>query len=470
MTSELFMKPHLSLLTVCLLLSACSHSPPPPQSDILPPASWQTPTQGTTQTSLDPWWHQFASPQLERLVEQARLGSYDVAAAIARVRQAQAQAVIAGGPLLPELKGGFNANREQLLRNNGYSQLSASSTDKAVDYFNATLTASYEVDFWGGKAAARDSAEHHLRASRFDQANVELTLLGNVANSYMDVLALREQEAIAKLNLDNAEQVLRLVQTRYDSGSANAQELAQQKGLVAAQQRQLPLFRQQAQDALVTLATLLGQPVQNLKLDNQPFAQISWPQVASGLPSELLSRRPDIATAEARLAAAQADVKAARAAMLPTLTLTANLGSGADHFPEMLRNPFYNIGAGVMGPIFNNGRLGAERDKASAVQEELLQTYRNSIISAFGDVEKALNNIDGLDQQRRWQNDELEQALTAFKIAENRYRAGAQDLLSVLDTQRTLYQAQDQDVQLRLSRLKSSITLYKALGGGWQPR
>ncbi|SDZ66154.1 efflux transporter, outer membrane factor (OMF) lipoprotein, NodT family [Pseudomonas sp. NFIX28] len=469
MTSEPLMKPHLSLLTACLLLGACARDLPPPQSDILPPAAWQAPTQGI-QASLDPWWRQFGSPQLARLVEQARLGSYDVAAAMARVRQAQAQVTIAGGPLLPELKGNFTASREQLLRNNGYSQLSADSSNKAVDSFNATLTASYEVDFWGARAAARDSAEHSLRASRFDQANVELTLLGNVANSYLDVLALREQEAIARLNLANAQQVLGLVQTRYDSGSANAQELAQQKGLVAAQQRQLPLFRQQTQDALVTLATLLGQPVQNLALDPQPFQQVTWPPIDSGLPSQLLSRRPDIATAEARLAAAQADVQVARAAMLPTLTLTANLGSGANRFPDVLRNPFYNVGAGLVGPIFNNGRLGAERDKASAVQEELLQTYRGAIIAAFGDVEKALNGIDGLDQQRRWQNDELEQAQIAFRIAENRYRAGAQDLLSVLDTQRTLYQAQDQDVQLRLSRLKASVALYKALGGGWQVR
>jgi outer membrane protein TolC len=182
----------------------------------------------------------------------------------------------------------------------------------------------------------------------------------------------------------------------------------------------------------------------------------------------LLSRRPDIARAEAQLAAAQADVTVARAAMLPTVTLTAELGSGADRADDILRSPFYNLTAGLLAPVFNNGRLGAQRDKATARQEELLETYRGAIINGFADVEKALNSIRGLDEQRQWQSEELSQAQTAFNIAQSRYRAGAEDLLTVLETQRTLYAAQDLNVQLRLSRMQASIALYKALGGGWQ--
>lgn len=137
---------------------------------------------------------------------------------------------------------------------------------------------------------------------------------------------------------------------------------------------------------------------------------------------------------------------------------------------DLLRSPFYNLTAGLAAPIFNNGRLSAERDKATARQQELLQTYRSSIISAFADVEKALNSINGLDQQRQWQEKELKHAQQAFDIAQSRYTAGAEVLLTVLETQRTLYQAQDQNVQLRLARLQASIALYKALGGGWQVR
>jgi outer membrane protein TolC len=150
------------------------------------------------------------------------------------------------------------------------------------------------------------------------------------------------------------------------------------------------------------------------------------------------------------------------------MTLSAEIGSGADRAHDILRSPFYNLTAGLLAPVFNNGRLGAQRDKALGRQEELLETYRGAIINGFADVEKALNSIRGLDEQRQWQSEELSQAQTAFDIAQSRYEAGAEDLLTVLETQRTLYAAQDLNVQLRLSRMQASIALYKALGGGWQ--
>ncbi|MFP3518643.1 efflux transporter outer membrane subunit [Pseudomonas sp. SIMBA_077] len=462
------MKPCLSLLTTCLLLGACSQTPSREENPVPAPASWQSPHTQNSQLNHQQWWSQFASPQLDRLIKQARIGSYDLAAAVARIQQARATAVIAGAPLLPEVTIGSSANREKLLRGTGYSQLDASDDNTAADYFDANLTASYEVDFWGAKDAARDSALQMLKASEFDHATVELTLLSSVATFYVQALAFDEQLRIARLNLANAQGVLHVVQTRYDAGSATALELAQQKSVVAAQQRQLPLMAQQAQEARITLAVLLGEPVQHLALDDVAFAQLQWPDISSGLPSELLSRRPDIASAEAKLAAASANITVARAAMLPSLTLSATVGSGADRFSDMLRSPFYSLTAGLAAPIFNNGRLSAERDEATARQQELLNTYRASIINAFGDVEKALNSASTLDQQRQWQDEELKQAQQAFAIAQNRYQAGAEVLLTVLETQRTLYQAQDEHVQLRMARLQASIALYKALGGGWQ--
>ncbi|OIN45803.1 RND transporter [Pseudomonas azotoformans] len=453
---------------VCVLLSACTGNPPALDSGIAPPTAWQYTERAAAQATNQQWWTQFGSPQLDRLVDQARRDSFDVAAATARVRQAQASAVIAGAPLLPEVKFNLATSRQKLLRGPGGPDLDASRTNDAVDNFGANLTASYEVDFWGGRAAARDSALHSLRASEFDQATVELTLLSSVADRYAQTLAAHQRQQIAELNLANARNVLDLVQTRYDAGSATALELAQQKSLVASQQRQLPLIQQLAEESRITLAALLGQPVQALALGSEPFQALTWPTIGAGMPSQLLSRRPDIAKAEAQLAAAQADVTVARAAMLPAVTLGATLGSDAYKAADILRSPYYTLTAGLVGPIFNNGRLSAERDKARARQDELLHTYRGAIINGFADVEKALSSITRLDQQRQWQREELQQAQTAFQIAESRYQAGAEDLLTVLETQRTLYAAQDQNVQLRLSRLQASIALYKALGGGWQ--
>nr|WP_315445792.1 efflux transporter outer membrane subunit [uncultured Pseudomonas sp.] len=462
------MKAPLTILAASLLLAACSSPAPRPDSGVQPPLAWQSPDHPGAVQGNRQWWTQFGSPELDQLVERARLGSHDLGAAVARVRQAQASATIAGAPLLPEIKAGLNANRQKLLHGKGYSQLDVNPDNRSLDYYDAELSASYEIDFWGGKRATRDSAVFGVQASEFDRATVELTLQSGVATSYTQALALREQTRIAELNLANAQNVLHLVQTRFDAGSATALELAQQKSLVAEQQRKLPLVQQQAREALITLAALLGQPVQALSSLQQPFEQLQWPNIASGVPSDLLSRRPDIASAEARLAAAQADVTVARAAMLPKITLTASLGTGADLAADLMRTTFYNLSSGLTAPIFNNGRLSAERDKARARQDELLESYRGAIINGFADVEKALSSIRGLDEQRQWQSEELSQAQTAFDIAQSRYQAGAEDLLTVLQTQRTLYAAQDMNVQLRLSRLQASIALYKALGGGWQ--
>ncbi|GAA0259500.1 efflux transporter outer membrane subunit [Pseudomonas rhodesiae] len=458
---------HLGMLSLCLLLNACAGQPPSVDSGLAPPAAWQYAEREAAQNVNTQWWTQFGSAPLNRLIEQARRDSFDVAAAVARVRQAQASAVIAGAPLLPEVKANLTTSHQKLLRGPGGPDLDASDSDDAVNNFGANLTASYEVDFWGARAAARDSALHSLRASEFDQATVELTLLSNVADRYAQTLAAAQRRQIAELNLANARDVLALVQTRYDAGSATALELAQQKSLVAGQQRQLPLIAQQAEESRITLAALLGQPVQALDLGAEPFQNLTWPVIGAGLPSQLLSRRPDIAKAEAQLAAAQADVTVARTALLPAVTLGATLGSDAYKAVDVLRSPYYTLTAGLVAPIFNNGRLSAERDKARARQDELLQTYRGAIINAFADVEKALSSITRLDQQRRWQDEELQQAQTAFQIAQQRYQAGAADWLTVLETQRTLYAAQDLNVQLRLSRLQASIALYKALGGGW---
>ncbi|MCQ6259211.1 efflux transporter outer membrane subunit [Pseudomonas sp. Q11] len=462
------MKAHLTLLAAGLLLAACGTPAPAPDSGIQPPPAWQSFDTATARTDNQQWWTQFGSAQLNRLIEQARLDSHDLAAAMARVRQARAGAVIAGAPLLPQITAGLNGTRQELLRGKGYSQLDVNRDNRTIDYYDAHLSASYELDFWGGKRAARDSALSSLSASEFDRATVELTLLSAVANSYTQALSLREQQRIAELNLTNAQSVLDLVQTRYDAGSATALELSQQKSLVAAQQRRLPQVQQQAQEALITLAALLGQPVQSVTLDDESFDRLHWPAINAGLPSDLLSRRPDIAAAEARLAAAQADISVARAAMLPSMTLGLSLATGADIADQLLRNNVYNLTAGLAAPIFNNGRLSAERDRATARQQELLELYRAAIINGFADVEKALNGIHGLDQQRQWQSEELHHAQSAFDIAQSRYQAGAEDLLTVLETQRTLYAAQDMNVQLRLARVQASVALYKALGGGWR--
>lgn len=404
------------------------------------------------------WWRGFGSEELDTLVAAAQAQSLDLAAAIARVRQAESSARIAGAALLPTLNGNLDASRQG--RIGGHADIDGT-------ILSAGLSASYEVDFWGGNRATAAAAKSTLQASAFDRDTVRLTVTAGVANAWLQAVALRERIAIGQRNLDSAQRLLTLVTSRANAGSATQLELAQQRGLVASQQRVLAALRQQEVDARTAIALLLGQTT-SPALTAQTLAPLQVQTIGAGVPSELLARRPDIARAEAQLAAANADIQAARAAMLPRLTLGATVGGSGERLGRVLDNPMYSLAAGLAAPIFNGGRLAGQRDLAIARQEELLAGYRATIVAAFGDVEISLNAAAGLEAQHIAQTEELAQAQRALTLAESRYRAGAETLLVLLDAQRTLYAAQDAAVQLKAQRLRAVVDLNKALGGGWR--
>ena len=447
-------------LVVSLTLAGCAATPGPQGHAPVLPAHWQSgPAVASAEVSdLQQWWQTFGSSELDALIAQAMTQSQDVAAAQARVRAAQANAVIAGASLLPEVNATVSGGRQGRLGG-----------DAAVDgtAWSAQLSASYEVDLWGRNRALRDSALSSLRASRFDLDATRLIVTSGVAIAWLQAVALTERADVAQQSLASAEQLLNLVTARARAGAATALEVAQQRGLAASQRRAVATLRQQAGEARTALAVLLGvpgtMPVTTMSVDS-----LRQPSIDAGLPSALLLRRPDIATAESRLAAAQADVSAARAAMFPALSLTAGLGYGGSQLRSLFDNPIYSVAAALAAPIFNAGRLGAVRDRADARREELLATYRQTIVAAAGDVERALNALAGNAAQRVAQDEELAQARRALTLAESRYRAGAESMLTLLDTQRSLYAAQDTAVALRADGLSASIALYKALGGGWQ--
>jgi NodT family efflux transporter outer membrane factor (OMF) lipoprotein len=296
---------------------------------------------------------------------------------------------------------------------------------------------------------------------------VQLIVTANVASGWLQAVALRERVAIAERNLASAERLLALVETRVQAGAATPLELAQQRGLALGQRRQVTALRQQAEDAGSTLGRLLGQ-TEAPRLATATQATLLVPAHRPVLRSDLLVRRPDIERAEAQRVAASANVQAARAAMLPRLTLTAALGTESDRLGRVFDNPLYSLAAGLTAPIFDAGRLAANRDGAQARHEELLATYRQAIVTAFADVEVALHAVARLDEQAATQAEELVQAERAVQLAENRYRAGAETLLTLLDSQGKWYTAQDLAVQLKGLRLQAAVSLYRSLGGGWQ--
>ncbi|MEZ2299701.1 efflux transporter outer membrane subunit [Variovorax sp. RCC_210] len=405
------------------------------------------------------WWRSFGSTELDALVARAQSQSNALAGAEARERQAGARVLIAGAALQPEVTASLGVSREGRL--GGHAVVDGTT-------HAAGFAARYEIDLWGRDAALRDEALQGLRASAFERDALRLSVTADVAATWLLALALRERTDIAARNLDNARRVLALVVSRSRAGAALPLDLAQQRGLVAAQQRTLAALQQQAAGAGTALAVLLGTAAPAFELRGPRLDALHVPVIVAGTPSALLVRRPDIAGAEAQLAAADASVLAARAALLPAVSLSAGVGTGPSRLRRLFDNPVYSLATGLSAPIFDGGRLAGGQRLAEARREELLAAYRAAVIGAFADAQTALEGMSFVDAQAMAQADELAEAHRAAALSEARYRAGAETLLVLLDAQRTLYAAQDLAVQLRLARLQARVSLYRALGGGWR--
>jgi outer membrane protein, multidrug efflux system len=446
-----------------LLACGCATDGPPPAPPIVPPAFDYATAAPRAAWPAQDWYRGFGSDELDDFVDLAVRANTDLTVARERVAQADARARQAGAAILP--KASVDANASYL---SGHSQ---QGSGHELDWF-AMLSASYEVDFWGKNRANANAARLQAGASRAERDTVALTLLGGVAGEYFQVLALRERVAIARANRDAAQTILAAIQARYDAGVASPTELASQKAALYAAQIVIADLEQLEMEARATLALLLGRNPEDLQVLAEDLQSLREPVVAPGLPSELLSRRPDVAMAEASLRAAHANLAAARAAMFPNLTLTAAAGIQNPALPAIVLTipgvgPSYSAIAGLTQPIFDHGRLAAQRDEALAKEQELLATYRAAIIASLVDVEKALSAVQHLDAVREFQRGSVAESQRAFEGAQLRYQRGSGDFLTLLESQRTVYAARDQFVQYRLARLQALVTLSKALGGGW---
>jgi multidrug efflux system outer membrane protein len=446
----------------CAVLAGCAQTipiaAPPPALDM--PAGWAPGEAARSRQWPDKdWWNRFGSAELARMVQEGQASNLELAAALARVRQAEAQARIAGVSLLPTVDFASGADRSLPLRN-GSSSTSAS----------GQLQVAYEVDFWGKNKAGVAAAAASLEANRDDRQTLALTVTSGIVSTYLQVLSLHDRLAIARAHVANAEHVLVLVEAQKRAGSASPLDLARQRSAVAGQKAAIPDLLQQQREAQSALAILLGRAPQTFKVGDHGLDTIVLPDVTPGLPSELLARRPDIRRAEANLAEADANVAVARAALFPNIRLTGALGAQSSALLSLLNAPnlLANVSASLLTPIFDGGRLKRERDLAIARKQELVQVYRATVIGALSEVGLVLGQIRSLDEQRRLKTTELEETRLAFDLSEIRYRVGAEDLMTVLDTQRALSDVQNELGILKLKRLQATVSLYKALGGGWQ--
>jgi NodT family efflux transporter outer membrane factor (OMF) lipoprotein len=409
------------------------------------------------------WWQEFGSAELNEMMTTAQQANADLGAAIARVKQADAQLRIAGAALLPSVQANASPSNQRIV----FPTVSGPIPYTA---YTVGISASYEIDFWGKNAAARDAAKAVSVASRYDQQVVALTVVSGVATTYFQALGLQDRLQVARDNLANAESVLKLVREQGQVGTTTDLNIAQQETVVAGLRAAIPPLQQQFSQALDALAILLNRSPNDMRLAAKSLVPLSVPVVAPGLPSELLERRPDVREAEAQLVSANANIKVARAAFFPSITLTASGGFESFALSNFLSpaSAIYTVAAALAQPIFEGGRLHGQLDYSKGRYEELLQNYRKAVISAFSNVEDALAATRRTAEQQESQQVAVAKARRAYEIAQLQYGVGSTDLLTVLNTENALFSANDLLAQIRIARMQALVSLFNALGGGWQ--
>lgn len=415
------------------------------------------------------WWRSFRSPELTQLMEEAQTVNLDIAAATARFRQADAQARITGAALLPNLSG---AGSETYSRTSGSSASGLTNGGRETVNYSSSLSASYELDFWGKNRDAAQAAEETAVANRFDRDVVALTTLTTVANAYFQVLAAQDRLRTAQQNIASATRILDAIKQRLKAGTGTDLDVAQQEAVLANQRALVPPLRQTLDQNINALATLVSRPPEAVRVSGGTLNRIAIPRVTPGLPSELLTQRPDIRRQEAQLASATANVGNARAQFFPSIQLTGQGGYQSSALSSLFQPhaAFFSLVGGLTQPIFDGGKILGNFELTQAKQDELLQTYRKTVVQSFADVDNALMSIRQTTEKLRLQREVLAASRRAFQLSEQQLRAGTADIVTVLNTQLTLFQAEDSLWQAQLARLLAIVSLYQALGGGWEPR
>ena len=456
----------ICVIVALLVLGGCSVGPcyERPKLDI--PAAWHGQAADQPAWPSADWWKGFGSLQLDSFIDQAKSGNLDLTAAAARIREADAQTRVAGAALLPSIGLSGGAARQRSASNTG----STSRKGNDSNLYNAQLSASYEIDFWGANRASLSAANQKALASRYDAQTIALMTMASVATTYFQVLALRDQILTMSENIDSAREILASMKAQEAAGTENSLDVAQQQTTVLTLEAELPPLREQLRQFIDALAILLGKPPESVNVSAGKLADLSYPAVSPGLPSALLARRPDIAMAEAQLKAANADITVARAQFFPSIQLTASGGFQSTALSSMFgpAGLLYSLAAGVSQPIFEGGRIKGQYEYSKAYYDELLADYRKSVISAFQDVEDSLVAYQQTTEQEQRQQAAVAAAREAYDAARVQLRAGTANVLTVLNTQSALFSTNTTLVQVRLARLNAIVSLFKALGGGWQ--
>ena len=451
------------LATAAAVLAGCASMAPPYERPAAPVAA-AFPDLPAGAPAAEPaadieWQRFFIDPRLKRLIELALLNNRDLRIAVLNIERVRAQYQVQRAEQFPALDFGATGLYQPNADGNGNNR-----------FYTAGLNVTgYELDLFGRVRSLTDAALQQYFASEEARKAVHISLVAEVANAYLTLLADELQLAVTRQTLDTRLQTYQLLKARLDNGASSDYELAQAQSLVEGARAALSqLTRQQARNRNA-LELLLGQPLPAALPPGLPLAgQGLLAEVPAGLPSQLLERRPDVRQAEAQLRSANADIGAARAAFFPRITLTGSVGFASEDLGGLFSDRSWQFAPRITLPIFDAGSNQANLDASRASRDIALAQYERSIQIAFREVADALAGLATLDAQLRAQQAQAQAEQERFRLADLRFQSGVSSFLDVLEAQRALFQSQQLVVVVQAAQQQNLVLLYKSLGGGWK--
>ncbi len=459
---------------LALLAVGCTVGPDYRRPDLPVPSAWKEAQEegvDTRSAELTRWWTAFNDPLLNSLVERAVQSNLDLRLAEARIRETRASRAVTAAGAWPavDVSGSYSRSRES---ENGPVSEFPGRGGREQDLFTTGFDASWEIDVFGGVRRSVEAADASIAASVEDRRDTLVTLLGDVARNYIDLRGFQRRIAVARANLNAQQETLDLTKVRFRAGLASYVDVAQAEAQVNTTAAQIPTLERSLKQAAHRLAVLLGLEPGALWAELSGEAPIpALPlEVLVGLPSELLRRRPDIRRVERQLAAATAQIGVATADLFPRFFLTGSVGlqsvSASDWFTSGSR--FWSVGPTVSWPVFDAGRIRANIEVRSAQQEQAVRQYAKTILTALEDVENSLVNYSREQARHRSLVEAVAANRLAVEMSNELYLKGLQDFLSVLDSQRSLFTSESDLAQSEAAMASNLVSLYKALGGGWE--
>ena len=467
------MKRFLQAGLVLWSIAAFAADPKYKKPDVATPQAWQSPVPWQTANPLDSlpknaWWTVFGDSELDQYEDRAMASNQTLQAATARLAEARAFARVTSSGLFPELDAGVNGQRQRLSANRPINGSTITPGVVTQNVFNIPFTLNYEVDLFGRVRRSLEAANASLQASAADRENVRLMVSSELAADYFQLRELDAEIGVVQKAVDFEKKGLDLVEKRHEGGAVSGLDVAQQQTVLDSSYTQLALLQQQRGQFQHALAALQGLAAPEFTAPVRPL-NMQPPAVPVGLPSELLQRRPDVAVAERQVASANAQIGVAKAAFYPSIFLSGGAGFQSSDLVKLLDGPsaIWSLGLSTLEPVIAGGRNRARLEALKASYNEDVANYRETVLTAFQQVEDALSGLNALSAASESQLRAVSDADRTLNLANARYTGGLVTYLDVITAQEQMLTNERLATQIQGQRLVTEVLLVKALGGGW---